>query len=187
LYVGALAIYRRRGNAHRAARCLHRLGSAAAASGDAAGARRYLEEALEIFTRERYQLGALAVASELAPLEAAAGEAARAADRLRAAASAYRRLGHAASEERAARLLASLEGVVREVKERPPRASATLTRRELEVLRLVASGLSNREIAGSLGLSGKTVERHLENIFNKLGAPSRAAATAYALRSGLVD
>ncbi len=60
-----------------------------------------------------------------------------------------------------------------------------LSRRELEVLRLVASGKSNREIAGALLISEHTVARHLQNIFAKLGVPSRAAATAFAFEHDL--
>jgi DNA-binding CsgD family transcriptional regulator/tetratricopeptide (TPR) repeat protein len=62
-----------------------------------------------------------------------------------------------------------------------------LSTREVEVLRLVAVGDTNREIAGELYLSEKTVERHLSNIFGKLGLSSRSAATAYAFRHGLAD
>jgi ATP/maltotriose-dependent transcriptional regulator MalT len=62
-----------------------------------------------------------------------------------------------------------------------------LTARELEVLRLLAVGKSNKEIAEDLYLSVKTVARHLENIYFKLGVSSRAAATALAYRDGLVD
>lgn len=54
-----------------------------------------------------------------------------------------------------------------------------LTEREMEVLRLVASGLTNRRIAAKLHISEKTVARHLSNIFNKLNIGSRTAATAY--------
>jgi DNA-binding CsgD family transcriptional regulator len=61
-----------------------------------------------------------------------------------------------------------------------------LTAREREVLALLADGGSNREIAGELGLSPKTVNRHVENIFDKLGVSSRAAAVATALRSGAI-
>jgi pimeloyl-ACP methyl ester carboxylesterase/DNA-binding CsgD family transcriptional regulator len=61
-----------------------------------------------------------------------------------------------------------------------------LTPRETEVLRLVASGLSNREIAHSLVLSEHTVHRHLANILRKLAQSSRAAATARAARLGLI-
>lgn len=61
-----------------------------------------------------------------------------------------------------------------------------LTTREVEVLKLVASGMTNRKIAGTLQISEKTVARHLSNIFNKLDLASRSAATAYAYERGLV-
>jgi DNA-binding CsgD family transcriptional regulator/pimeloyl-ACP methyl ester carboxylesterase len=60
-----------------------------------------------------------------------------------------------------------------------------LSRRELEVLRLVAAGESNSQIARRLGLSIHTVERHVANLYRKIGARGRADATAYALRNGL--
>jgi ATP/maltotriose-dependent transcriptional regulator MalT len=63
----------------------------------------------------------------------------------------------------------------------------TLTARELEVLRLVATGRTNRAIADALAISEKTVARHLSNIFTKLDLPSRAAATAYAYRHDLIS
>jgi len=61
-----------------------------------------------------------------------------------------------------------------------------LTAREIEVLRLVAAGRTNRLIAEALSLSEKTVDRHLSNIFDKLGVSSRAAATAYGIQNGLL-
>ncbi len=61
-----------------------------------------------------------------------------------------------------------------------------MSARELEVLRLVATGRTNRAIAGELFLSEKTVARHVSNIFVKLGVSSRAAATAYAYEHTLV-
>jgi DNA-binding NarL/FixJ family response regulator len=65
-------------------------------------------------------------------------------------------------------------------------ASGPLTGREVEVLRLVASGRTNRAIATELAISEKTVARDLSNIFTKLDLPSRAAATAYAYEHKLV-
>jgi ATP/maltotriose-dependent transcriptional regulator MalT len=62
-----------------------------------------------------------------------------------------------------------------------------LTEREIEVLRLVAEGRSNPDIARALVLSHKTVERHLSNIFTKLDVPSRTAAAAYAHEHGLMS
>jgi DNA-binding CsgD family transcriptional regulator len=61
-----------------------------------------------------------------------------------------------------------------------------LTSRELEVLRLIAAGKTNKAIAAELVLSERTVERHVSNIFTKLGLSSRAAATAYAYEHRLV-
>jgi DNA-binding CsgD family transcriptional regulator len=66
------------------------------------------------------------------------------------------------------------------------RATGGLTAREVEVLRLVACGKTNRAIAAELFLSEKTVARHISNIFGKLGLSSRAGATAYAYEHGLV-
>jgi len=61
-----------------------------------------------------------------------------------------------------------------------------LTERELQVLRLLSGGKTNREIAAELVLSDRTVDRHVSNIFAKLGVPSRVAATAYAYEHRLL-
>jgi DNA-binding NarL/FixJ family response regulator len=66
-----------------------------------------------------------------------------------------------------------------------PAASAGLTRREVEVLRLIAAGRSNRQIADELFLSERTVARHVSNILGKLGLANRASATAFAFEHGL--
>jgi len=66
------------------------------------------------------------------------------------------------------------------------RVGAGLTGREIEVLRLVATGAKNRTIAGRLRISEKTVARHVSNIFTKLDLSSRAAATAYAYKHKLL-
>lgn len=66
------------------------------------------------------------------------------------------------------------------------RAPRGLTTRELGVLRLIATGKTNRMIAKELDLSEKTVARHVHNCLTKIGAPSRAAATAYAYENGLI-
>ena len=64
-----------------------------------------------------------------------------------------------------------------------PRASELLTRREKEVLRLLADGLSNREIAERLFISPKTAEHHVSRIYAKLGVSTRPEAAAYAARN----
>jgi DNA-binding CsgD family transcriptional regulator len=68
----------------------------------------------------------------------------------------------------------------------PIRNVAGLTARELQVLRHVVAGKTNRQIATELTVSEHTVRRHLQNIFGKLDVPSRAAATAYALQHDLL-
>ena len=68
----------------------------------------------------------------------------------------------------------------------PAAETGSLTPRELQVLGLVATGMTNRSLAANLTISEKTVARHLSNIFGKLGLSSRAAATAYAYEHDLV-
>jgi DNA-binding NarL/FixJ family response regulator len=65
--------------------------------------------------------------------------------------------------------------------------SATFTRREVEVLELIAEGLVNREIGERLYLSEETVKTHVKTLLEKLHARSRAHAVALALRCGLLD
>jgi DNA-binding CsgD family transcriptional regulator len=87
------------------------------------------------------------------------------------------------------RLGASSELAVLEALEAPPteqRSAGGLSARELEVLRLVAGGKTNKLIAQELCLSEKTVDRHVSNILAKLNVPSRAAATAFAYEHKLI-
>ena len=67
------------------------------------------------------------------------------------------------------------------------RPEAPLSRRETEILQMVAYGSTTKEVAHDLGISPHTVKTHLERIFEKLGANDRAQAVAIALRKGLVD
>jgi len=67
----------------------------------------------------------------------------------------------------------------------PPDAHG-LSAREVQVLRLVASGMSNRDIATELVISERTVARHVQNIFAKLRLSSRAAASVFASEHGLL-
>lgn len=64
-----------------------------------------------------------------------------------------------------------------------PRATGLLSRRETDVLRLLADGLSNREIAERLFISPKTAEHHVSRIYSKVGLSTRAEAAAYATRN----
>jgi DNA-binding CsgD family transcriptional regulator len=93
-----------------------------------------------------------------------------------AAAETFSRLGANPDLERLQRLRSAPEAA----------GAGGLTERELEVLRLVAAGSSNRAIAEQLVVSEHTVRRHLQNIFAKLGVSSRSAATAYAYQHSLI-
>ena len=65
------------------------------------------------------------------------------------------------------------------------RGTTGLTTREVEVLRHLAAGETNAEIAADLGLSVNTIERHVSNVYRKIDARGRADATAYAIRRGI--
>jgi len=78
--------------------------------------------------------------------------------------------------------------VLRRMSEGEPRPKhADLTRRELEVLHLIARGLSNKQIAAELVLSEKTVKTHVSNVLGKLRLSDRTQAALYAVREGLVE
>jgi pimeloyl-ACP methyl ester carboxylesterase/DNA-binding CsgD family transcriptional regulator len=83
------------------------------------------------------------------------------------------------------RALNSASGATRLAGEAPPAGGERLSERELEVLRLVAAGCSNHEIAEQLVISVRTVERHITNIYSKIGVRTKAQAAAYAIRHRL--
>lgn len=68
---------------------------------------------------------------------------------------------------------------------RRPRADG-LTSREVEIVRLVTSGRTNKQLAEELGVSTRTVDAHLRSIYAKLGVKSRSAATRYAVEHDLI-
>jgi DNA-binding NarL/FixJ family response regulator len=83
----------------------------------------------------------------------------------------------------------AVDGVLRAAGHRVRRQRewpAGLTRREVEVLRLVARGLSNKQIAATLGVSSKTASSHIEHIYRKTAVSNRAQASIYAMRHGLM-
>jgi len=104
-------------------------------------------------------------------------------DHLNEARALFEELGMLASAQQVRRRLHSLSHSPSPLT--PPVLPARLTQREVEVLKLVAQGKSNRQIAQALCLTEKTVTNHLTHIFNKTGCENRAAAAAFALRHGL--
>jgi DNA-binding NarL/FixJ family response regulator len=69
----------------------------------------------------------------------------------------------------------------------PPRKSGELTTREAEVLQLIAEGFSNKQIASELNISIKTVEKHRQQVMNKLNIHDVAGLTRYAISKGMVE
>ncbi|WP_225858954.1 LuxR family transcriptional regulator [Streptomyces albicerus] len=160
---------------------LHAL--AASAGGAVAFATRDLDRALPALRRALALWLALGVPYEaaqvrmtLAAADRTAGDEEGARMELRAARETFERLGAVPDARRAAALLGSVHR----------QTPGALTEREIQVLRLVAAGGTNRSIAAELVISEHTVARHLNNIFAKLDVSSRAAATAYAYTHGLV-
>jgi LuxR family maltose regulon positive regulatory protein len=147
--------------------CLH------AAEGNHRTACARFEESAALFERNRTPFEAARSHHRLAQSLLALGRHEPASLALRAAREAFEELG-AARHAGAARMLMLKSGRYR------------LTPRELEVLGLVAQGLSDKEAAAQLGLSEHTIHRHVTNILTKTGLPSRAAAVAQAARQGLL-
>ncbi|MGH9860317.1 MAG: response regulator transcription factor, partial [Candidatus Acidiferrales bacterium] len=120
----------------------------------------------------------------LAAVLAALGRSDAAEQEVSAALAALQTIGAAGAAARAATLLQQIRKP-RRGRTGPNRKPDRLTGREVEILALVAQGLSNKKIAGQLVLSEHTVHRHVANILAKLDLSSRAAAAAYATRHNL--
>jgi ATP/maltotriose-dependent transcriptional regulator MalT len=154
-----------------------------AAGGNHERARVLLEDAVDRFQRIGAAFEVAQARIELATSLAASGRAEPAEREATAALDCLLELGAEAEAGRARRLL---ELSIRGGGGDGPGISG-VTRREGEVLGLLAEGLTNRQIAERLVVSEHTVHRHVTNILRKLGLPSRAAAAAYAVRSGVLD
>ncbi len=169
--------------------CLvHRvLGGLATLLGDLLTARSHLEMAERVARREQFVSELVWTLEARAHLELAAGgsgSAARARQLLGEARTESSRFGMVGD---ARRLRSQLRALPTQPGERLREAvPAGLSQRELAVLRLLAAGKSNREIAEALSLSEKTISNHLTTIFSKADVQNRAAATAFAFRHGLV-
>jgi DNA-binding NarL/FixJ family response regulator len=91
------------------------------------------------------------------------------------------------SPSMASKLLQEFNALARRASEREQLPAPVLTTRELEVLKLVARGMSNKEVAAELTISENTVKNHVRNILEKLHLHSRMEAVMYAVRSRLLD
>jgi DNA-binding CsgD family transcriptional regulator len=155
----------------------HACGAVDLADGDARAALASLRHAFEVWQRIEapYLAARVRVLTGLACR--ALGDKEGAKLELEAARTVFEQLGAAPD-------LARIDVLVREPS---ARRSHGLTVRELQVLRLVAAGKTNKMVAAELGLSEKTIDRHVSNIFTKLDVSSRAAATAFAYEHKLIE
>lgn len=148
----------------------HAQGAAALATGDAAGAHACLREAQQVWMELDAPYEVARTRALLAGACAALGDHEAEAMEREAARDAFHRLGAVPD-------LARLEA--------PGKPDHGLSMREIEVLRLIARGMTNREIAATLVISEHTVARHVQNIYAKLRVSSRSAATAFAFEHEL--
>ena len=150
-------------------------GVLACARGEHGRARALLEDAVDGLERAGAPFEAARARLELATCLTALGREDDAAHEAAAALERLQGLGAELDAGRARRVLAAGDRVPRDA----------LTPREREVLRLLAEGLTNRQIAARLVVSEHTVHRHVANLLRKLDLPSRTAAAAHAVRSGV--
>jgi ATP/maltotriose-dependent transcriptional regulator MalT len=155
-------------------------GLVAEAEGDLDTARSRTEDAIDLFHQCGDPFETARSRLDLARVLAALGRSDPAAEQAREAHEALARMQGEREAQRAGAPMDELDDPV------SAKAASTLTPRELDVLKLVAQGLSNTEIAQRLVLSEHTVHRHLANILRKLNLSSRAAAAAWGTREGLI-
>lgn len=149
-------------------------GAVELAADDPAGALPFLRKAGQVWARTSAPYDAARVGVLRGRALARLGDADASRRELEAARDCFRRLGVRPAADAVSALLA------------PASSPSGLTPREVEVLRLMATGRTNPQIAAGLVLSEKTVARHLSNIFTKLEVSSRTAAAAYAYEHGLM-
>ena len=166
----------------RAAACAAKA-TLAAGTGRANDARICFEDAVDLYAQAGMRFEAACARCDLAELLVVLGRVDIARAEAAAAQADFEALGATHQSRCAAALLARIERAAAGGAGPKP---GVLTPRQAEVLRHVAAGRTNREIVAELGLSEKTVDRHLGNILLRLEVPSRAAAAALAERHGLI-
>ena len=216
LLIEGLAEHRRRGNDWGAGFALRALGDVELAAGAWAGASAYFRESAALWRKSGYLEGIAAALAGLAVVAGETGQAARAARLFGAVEALRERFGSAmwpserGTRERAVdrvraelgdgefsaawatgRTLSVAEAIAEALAAETPGAGSsrpghTLTPRELQVLRLVAAGQSDQQIAEALGIHRRTASNHVSTILHKLGVTTRRAAARRAVEAGLV-
>jgi LuxR family maltose regulon positive regulatory protein len=169
----------------RAARCFS-AGMEATAASDCERARVCLEDAADLFEKTGTPYEAARARLELAGVLVSLDRLQRARIEAEKARDGLEKLGSRFHAGRAHALLKDIERRRGEAAARSTTHPTVLTARQAEVLRLIAEGKSDRDIATVLGLSEFTVHRHVANILNRTALPSRAAAVAYAVARNLI-
>lgn len=159
-------------------------GAVAVAAADYQMASHHFQDAVALFRRGRAPYEAGRARIELANVLYALGRLNTAQNEARAAMDSLRSVGAHREAERAEALLQQFTRAKRGSAQAA--RSSPLTPREIEVIRLVAQGLSDKEIAARLNISEHTIHRHIANILTKLDVPSRAAAVAFAAKNSLL-
>lgn len=191
----ALAQSQAAGSSLATMRSLRRLGELAAALGTFDASFRYFQESVSLARRCRFPLEEahtlLARGRSLLSYGSSAGRSDPRAD-LESALAIFEGAGALPCVEMVRQVLHAAgspatgpEAKTADRAPEPPTSVRNLTQRQLEVIALVCQGLTDREIAGRLYISPKTVDRHLRNIFNKTGVSNRAELAAFATRHGL--
>lgn len=169
----------------RAARCFS-TGMEAIAAGDFERARICLEDAADLFEKCGAPYEAARARLELAGVLVSLDRLERARIDAQRARAALEKLGSRFHAGRARSLLADIQRRESEKTDGGAGGGRSLTPRQAEILRLIAEGRSDRDIAAALGLSEYTVHRHVANILDRLALPSRTAAVAYAVARNLI-
>jgi LuxR family maltose regulon positive regulatory protein len=149
--------------------------------GDLVGAANCFEKAVELFEQSGAPFETARARLDLAGALLACGRTDVAEREAHTAIQSFQSLGAKHEEARARHFARGLSSAIRHYDH-----ASQLTERQLEILKLVAQGLSNPDIAKRLRLSDHTVKRHVANLLTKLGLASRAAAVAYAAKEGLL-
>jgi LuxR family transcriptional regulator, maltose regulon positive regulatory protein len=171
------------------AAALHVAGQVAAQQGDAEHARALLEDAVDAFHRAGAPYETARARIDLGQVLLGLGDSGGCEAEWQAALTAFQTIGAAGDAARVMHQMGRSFGPVSTVSASRGTPSTALSEREVEILRLMARGLSNQEIADVLVISVRTVERHVSNIYLRIGVSgktARASAVAHAYRLDLI-